>query len=398
MSVFSQKFLEESIDKLKLVQKSQAGEPDENWRREAFRTVHTVKGGAQAFGLDDAARLAGVIENLLSDSQNAALNLFPQSIESLIKLLERNETAASDILENLQNADQTSTRRDVLFSQIPSEVFGKFSAQERVAALNALRAGKNVFCAEAGFEVVNFADEYRKLRKIFSDKGDVLASLPSEKYKSAGKIGFRFFLASGESLEALRASAKDFAVEISSHDCRADDSKELFEMLARIAAYAETAAIKSGKRIGVTILSNNIKLSAERTAAFFEILLHLVRNAVDHAIAESGAVEIRFFEEPEGLYLAVADDGGGIDAAKVRARAAAKNLIAADEELSEQETLDLIFASELSTAARVTEISGRGVGLDAVKTAVEKMNGKISVKNRKANGAIFEIFVPRETE
>jgi chemotaxis protein histidine kinase CheA len=117
---------------------------------------------------------------------------------------------------------------------------------------------------------------------------------------------------------------------------------------------------------------------------------------VDHAIEESGYIEIRFFDEPAGLYLSVADDGKGIDLQKVRARAVAKNLISDDDLLNETEMLELIFAPELSTAAVVSEISGRGVGLDAVKSAVEKMNGKISVRNRKSNGAIFEIFVPRE--
>jgi two-component system chemotaxis sensor kinase CheA len=105
---------------------------------------------------------------------------------------------------------------------------------------------------------------------------------------------------------------------------------------------------------------------------------------------------MRLFDESDGLYLSVADDGKGIDLLKVRARAVEKDLISDDDLPDEPQLLELIFASEFSTAERVTEISGRGVGLDAVRNQVEKMNGKISVRNRKTNGTIFEIFLPYE--
>jgi two-component system chemotaxis sensor kinase CheA len=167
-------------------------------------------------------------------------------------------------------------------------------------------------------------------------------------------------------------------------------------MLAHVAGYAEQLAEQSAKQIRVRVLANDALLSPARTNAFFDILVHLVRNAVDHGIERSGAVEIQFFEEADGLYLSVADDGKGIDAARMRRRAIEKRLISETDSLDERAALELVFAPGFSTAERVSEISGRGVGLDAVRAAVEKMNGGISVRNRKTKGAIFEITVPRE--
>ena len=398
MNNFRQHFLAESIDNLTILQRNIAEEFTENLQRETFRTIHTIKGGAQTFGLETAARLADRLENVLSNNPDSInRNLLLEGIRLLANALRESETAPSaEFLEKLQSAAQRESGSNVLLTDIPSEAFRNFSEQERTATVNALRNGKNIYCAEARFEVANFADEYRKLRKILAEKSEILASLPAEKYKSSGKIGFRIFLASREPLETLRQSVKNFTIEISSHACTDGDSKDLFKMLAQIAVLGEETAKKSGKQINLTILSNDAALSAEKTKSFFDILLHLVRNAVDHAIERSGTIEIRFFEESEGLFLAVADDGAGIDSRKVRKRAIEKNLISDDDLLNEQETLALIFAPGLSTAPRVTEISGRGVGLDAVKSAVEKMNGKISVKKRKTNGTIFEIFVPRE--
>jgi chemotaxis protein histidine kinase CheA len=398
MNDFRQNFLAESVYKLTILQTELAGDLTDNLRRSAFRTIHTIKGGAQAFGLANSARLANDLENILAKTPHQTdKDLLLEGIGVLAKYLQQNEPDSPPTFTGKpQSAAPKTAAANVLLANIPPAVFKNFSEQERGDTIRALREGKNIYCAEVGFDVSNFADQYRKLRKILGEKSDILASLPGEKHKSAGRIGFRIFLATRETVEDLQNSVSDFDAEISSHACSENDSKELYEMLSQIAAHGESIAENLGKQIGITILSNDVALLAEKTKAFFEILMHLVRNAVDHAIERSGTIEVRFFDEGEELYLSVADDGKGIDLTNVRARAVERNLISDEDFLNDQQTLELIFAPKFSTAETVTEISGRGVGLDAVKSAVEKMNGKISVRNRKTTGAIFEIFVPAE--
>jgi chemotaxis protein histidine kinase CheA len=398
MNSFRQHFLAESIDNLIILRRNLAENLTGERQREAFRIIHTIKGGAQTFGLETAAGLAHELEHNLSNDLHAIdKNLLLESVEALTNALRESEpAAATELIEKLRKARRKEAPSHVFLTGIPRRDFRSFSEQERSLAIGALSEGRDIYCAEAGFEVANFADEYRKLRKILCEKSEILASLPGEKHTAAGKIGFRIFLASREPLETLRAATKDFTIEISSHACADQEEKDLYKMLSQIAVVSEETAEKAGKQVSLTILSNDAALSAKKTKAFFDILLHLVRNAVDHAIERRGAIEIRFFEEPDGLYLSVADDGRGIDLEKVRARAVEKNLMAGDDVLGKEEALALVFAPGFSTARCVTEISGRGVGLDAVKAEVEKMNGKISVKMRKTTGTIFEIFVPRE--
>lgn len=96
------------------------------------------------------------------------------------------------------------------------------------------------------------------------------------------------------------------------------------------------------------------------------------------------------------MKLSVKDNGKGIDAEKIRAKAIEKKIISPAKTLTESEMLDLIFLHDFSTAEILTEISGRGVGLDAVKKLVENARGTINVKSRRESGAIFEVFLRYE--
>lgn len=396
MSDFRQTFLTDSINKLTALETQVEKDFTENQRREAFRTIHTIKGGAQIFDLPRAAQIAGELENLLSAGGRAGdKNLLIEVFEVLIDSLRATEgDAPAGFLKKLRRAGQENSGSRILLINIPFEVFKNLSAAERNATVAALGDGKDIFCIEAGFAAADFVESYRNLQQILGETSNILASLPSEKHKSAGKIGFRIILASRESAEILQILIKNFDAEISAYDRKEEDSPEFYEMFRQIVAHGARIAEKSGKEIRFTVFSNGATLSADRINEFFEILLHLVRNAVDHAIEKTGSVEILFFDETDRLRLSVADDGKGVDLQKVRACAVAKNLISVDDVLNAHEILELVFAAEVSTADKLTEISGRGIGLDAVKNAVEKMNGKIFVRNRKTNGTVFEIIVP----
>ena len=397
MDDFRQIFLTESVKNLAALRENLTADFSEN-RRDAFRTIHTVKGGLQTFGWQNAARIAAELENFLSKSEAFSdKNLFLEGLTRLIESLQRDETDSSgDLIERLQNSNKTTTRSEIFLTQLPLKILKSFSTTEQNAVISAFREGKNVFSAAIGFEPANFADEYLNLRKILSEKGEIIAALPNERFKNSGKIGFQIFFAANESTENLQKTLKDFAVEISLHNCANDDSGDLYKVFSSIAAHGENIANAAGKTINISIIANDAKVSDARRKTIFDILLHLVRNAVDHAIEEIGVIEIRVFRENDGWQISVADDGRGVDLAKVRARAIEKKMISREDLLDERQTLELIFASELSTAETVTEISGRGVGLDAVKNAVKKSHGKISVRRRKLKGTIFEIFLPDE--
>jgi len=138
-----------------------------------------------------------------------------------------------------------------------------------------------------------------------------------------------------------------------------------------------------------------------------EPLMHLVRNSVDHGIESAderltvgkparGTVFLNAFHQGTQVVIEVRDDGRGIDLERVRARAVEKGIIKQEEaqRLSEQDTLNLIFESGFSTAAEVTEVSGRGIGMDVVRTVMDRLKGTIQVSSRKGLGTTFQLRVP----
>ena len=136
-------------------------------------------------------------------------------------------------------------------------------------------------------------------------------------------------------------------------------------------------------------------------------LIHLLRNAVGHGIEppeerlkagkpRQGMVKLKAFHQENSIVIEVEDDGRGIDPEKVKSKAIEKGIISSDAaaRLTEREAINLIFAPGLSTSATVDGVSGRGVGMDIVRTNIERLNGSIFVDTRKGLGTRFVVKLP----
>lgn len=166
-------------------------------------------------------------------------------------------------------------------------------------------------------------------------------------------------------------------------------------------------ARKAGKQVEVVIRGEDTELDRSVIEEISDPLIHLLRNAVDHGLEtpaeraaagkpERGLIRLTARHEESRIVLTVEDDGRGIDADKVKAAAVQRGLLsaAAAAALSPQAAIDLIFASGLSTAKVVSDLSGRGVGMDIVRTNIERLNGTIQVETRTGHGTTFQIVLP----
>lgn len=183
---------------------------------------------------------------------------------------------------------------------------------------------------------------------------------------------------------------------------RAQPVKPLFQRMARIAREAGDATEKDVEFTMIGEMTEVDKSLVERLA---EPLTHLVRNAVDHGLeadadrASSGKDKkghIRLSAEHRSghVMIEVSDDGRGLNREKILKRATEKGLISEDAKLSETEIDNLLFAPGFSTAQTVTNLSGRGVGLDVVKTSIQSMGGRVSISSTKGVGSKFSIALP----
>ncbi len=163
----------------------------------------------------------------------------------------------------------------------------------------------------------------------------------------------------------------------------------------------------SGKRIELKVFGEETEIDKSLIEELSDPLIHLIRNSADHGVElpeqrvaqgkhEIGTVVLKARHEGDSVIVEIEDDGKGIDPAIIKAKAIEKGILTADraDSLSDEEIVDLIFLPGFSTAQKVTDISGRGVGMDVVRSNVRKLNGNVSVRSTVGKGSVFTIRLP----
>jgi len=305
-----------------------------------FRTVHSFKAAALAEGRNELTKTAHDFENLLHSLRTGRITLNDEvlrAIDETAAALRDGSQSASLNLPKLN--DETSTT-----DALPPE-FANLRDEERHRALAALREGSNLYMMEAVFEVSDFDERFRQLKERLEQDAELISTSPTMQDDT---VVFQVVYAS--------RSEKIPAQTVVRQAVRAGNS----------------AAAKLAKQVNFVITGEEFLLDRQWADVLADALVHLVRNAVDHGIESDGTVLINT-EETE---ITVTDDGRGIDPA----------------------TLTQLFQPGFTTAKDVTEFSGRGVGLDAVKTAVEQLGGSVSVTSEPGKGSSFKIKIPSPTK
>jgi two-component system chemotaxis sensor kinase CheA len=221
---------------------------------------------------------------------------------------------------------------------VPHEIWNSLKAHEKHALKQSLSEGANIFIVDASFDVADFDREFQKLKEKLSSEGEVISVFPRVDSERPEKIRFRILCAGTVLQRAVRAG--------------------------------RAAATALGKEIDFEVSGADISLDN----AIVDCLIHLVRNAVHHGIEARGTITIAATNNEDQLTIKVSDNGRGID----------PELIATGR----------LFEPGFSTASEVSEISGRGVGLDVVKTTVEARGGSVQIQSELGKGSTFTITLP----
>ena len=179
------------------------------------------------------------------------------------------------------------------------------------------------------------------------------------------------------------------------------------QLFRRFPRMVRDVAKQCGKDVALEVSGQNTDLDKGILDALAEPLMHLVRNAVDHGVEAAqeriaakkparGTVYLNAYHQGTQVVIEVRDDGHGIDLKQIRNQAVEKGIIAAEElqRLSDSEAMNLIFEPGFSTAAAVTEVSGRGVGMDVVRTSLNKLKGTVHVSSVQGKGTTIQLRVP----
>ncbi len=181
----------------------------------------------------------------------------------------------------------------------------------------------------------------------------------------------------------------------------------LLRILDPLPRMARELATRLGKRVEMEIVGAEIELDRSILDRLSDPLVHLVRNALDHGIEspanrlearkdEVGHITISALRSKDSIHIAVADDGAGIDLEAVRARAVSAGLVVSDlaEDLSPEQLASFVFSAGLSTAESISDISGRGVGMDAVRATIESLGGEVQIATQHGIGTSTTLIVP----
>lgn len=178
----------------------------------------------------------------------------------------------------------------------------------------------------------------------------------------------------------------------------------LFHKYPRI---ARDLARNLGKEVELALVGEDTEIDKTMVEDLSDPIIHLIRNAVDHGIEDpagraaagkpaKSVLRLEARQEGDHIVITVADDGRGMDAERLRAKALAQGVITAEEAstLDERQSYDLIFLPGFSTAEKVSDVSGRGVGMDVVRTNIQKLNGSIEIQSQLGKGTTLLIHLP----
>ena len=314
-----------------------------------FRHVHNLKANAAANGLNDLAAAAHEFENVLHSIRTGAAN-----------------TLVSDA--------------------IPRDVWTSLRPDQKSSLRQSIAEGAKLFLVEASFDVAHFDREFQNLEQTLTKTGEVISRLPTA---APGKVNFKILYtqrrgadlpnSSDITIQEISATLTDPANPTNDLEAVEREFEKLSAALINLPATSDegvlqqalragrAAAVVTGKEIEFEIRGEDLLLDETVVVP----LVHLVRNAVDHGIESRGKIVIEAATLDGETRITVTDDGRGID----------------------PQLIDKIFTPGFSTATEISELSGRGVGLDAVKTAIEEAGGSVTVTSELGRGSTFEIKV-----
>ncbi|MCL2229595.1 MAG: response regulator [Treponema sp.] len=214
-------------------------------------------------------------------------------------------------------------------------------------------------------------------------------------------------------ISKLGSIVKNYTLDVGNYIRDAYDSVVTLRMLPLSTAleaypgYVLNIAGELGKKAEIQIYGSENEIDKNLIESLSEVFLHMIRNSIDHGIEkpqdrlscgknESGLIVIRCIRESGNMKITITDDGKGIDTEAIRKKIIDTGLVTKENAavLNEEELINFIFQSGFSTSASLTDVSGRGVGMDAVKSNIERMKGSISIQSKLGEGTIFTISVP----
>jgi two-component system chemotaxis sensor kinase CheA len=411
--------------------------------RGIFRTMHTIKGGAGFLGVCTLEQLAHAAENVLGKLRDGALPLTAEVASALLatvdkcreglRLLETQGTDAGfqpqDVIEQLLAADSAAADSrsqgkpaTLAGSPVPASGSSGKSAGSAptqkpnppVAAAAPIPAAaastSSLHASESPSEpsapdknLVPVGDstirvDVALLDKLMTRVGELVLAR-NQIVQFTSRLEDASFISTAQRLNLITTELQESVMKTR--------MQPIGNVWAKFPRVVRDLSSQLGKQVRIDMEGKETELDKTIVEAIKDPLTHLVRNSVDHGIetpearraagkSAEGCLLLRAYHEGGQVNIEITDDGAGLNLDRIRKKAVERGLLSADQatRMSDRDAGQLIFAPGFSTAEKVTSVSGRGVGMDVVKTNIERISGTIDLQTRPGQGTTVKIKIP----
>lgn len=422
-----------------------------------FRLAHNLKGTSRAVGFGDVAEFTHEMENLILQLKEGRLEITDAIVSLLlecndhvsvmIRMLNMDLNSRFDSKEIIEKIQSALSGNLVSSSPAPAaqeashheEMEEETISAEDIALLENFE--KNL---DAPAEVLTMEQKEKRAESFFPTEAKVVEMTPEKaevalEHKKAAPVAakgnteddsirvslsrvellnnvvgelviiqtmlnqHRDEVANPVMLKSLSHLAKlSKEIQNISMSLRMVPLKQTLQKMQRIVRDTSKAL---NKKVSLVLVGEETEIDKTVLEHLSDPLVHIVRNAVDHGLestegrmsagkGEEGVVTIKAYHEGNNLVIEISDDGKGINPKIIREKAIEKGVISANATMSDDDIINLIFHPGFSTKSEVSEISGRGVGMDVVKTNIEKLSGEVKVISEIGKGSVFKVVLP----
>lgn len=384
-----------------------------------FRGAHTMKGSSSFLGFNKLAELTHHAEDILNKLRKGEMVVTREIMDTLLEFVDKTKQIISDIENGTDNTDCTSVIEDLKLAsegKLTSKTKNTSAAQPAQAAQPAAAPAPKPQAApkQEAPKVVHQATPVEQTIRVDVSRLDSLVNLVGELVLSrnmlsqiAGELENKFeneYLVEQLLVATNSIGMNTTELQLAIMKTRMIAIGKVFNKFPRV---VRDIARDTGKEIELIISGEETELDKQVIESIGDPLLHMIRNSCDHGVEtpdvrlakgkpRMGTVNLSAYHEGNHVVIEIKDDGAGMDPNKLKRKAIEKGVITVDEanSMDDKQAFALIFKPGFSTAEKITNISGRGVGMDVVRTNIEKLNGIITIDSKIDEGSIFYLKLP----
>ena len=380
-----------------------------------FRGAHTMKGSSSFLGFNKLADLTHHAEDILNKLRKGEMVVTREIMDTLLEFVDKTKQIISDIENGTDTADVASVINDLKLASEGKLVGKKPAAASAPAAQASAAAPKTAPKTAPKQEAKQHqATQVEQTIRVDVSRLDSLVNLVGELVLSrnrlsqiAGELENKFeneYLVE-QLLDVTSAIGMNTTeLQLAIMKTRMIAIGKVFNKFPRV---VRDIARDTGKEIELIISGEETELDKQVIESIGDPLLHMIRNSCDHGVEtpevrvakgkpRTGTVLLSAYHEGNHVVIEIKDDGAGMDPDKLKRKAIEKGVITLDEanNMDDKQAFGLIFKAGFSTAEKITNISGRGVGMDVVRNNIEKLNGIITIDSKINEGSTFFLKLP----